>query len=112
MNPPPHTHTESGEAGRGYEHFRESTHFVCASSTLSTKATLSSDDQAITGLSTKIMSLIRQACISWYKLSHFREMPALKLLFMQDYREDQQRDSSEVQPNHLYRNQSRIFWPT
>lgn len=68
--------------------------------------------QHITGLSIKTVSPRREACISLYKLSHFRDMSALKLLFMQEYREDQQRDSSEVQPYHLYRHHSRIFWPT
>lgn len=41
--PTTHTHTESGEAGRGYAHFRKLTYFVSASSTSSTMAMFSSD---------------------------------------------------------------------
>lgn len=46
-------------------------------------------------LQTSPLKLIWQACTSQHKLSHRREMSALKLLFMQDYREDQQRDSQK-----------------
>lgn len=68
-------------------------HLLCPQRQCSLKMIKQKAKQCTAGLSTKIVSLIRQACISWYKLSDLRGQSALKLLFMQDYREDQQRDS-------------------
>lgn len=113
-----HTHTQSRERLEGDMHISESQPVLLALHPLhplrqcSLQMIKQKVKQRITGLSIKTVSPRREACISLYKLSHFRDMSALKLLFMQEYREDQQRDSSEVQPYHLYRHHSRIFWPT